>query len=57
MVALLSRGLEQGRHLLTTQQQQNTLAEHMEIMDEDEVSHGKESVSKLSFIKQKMSMV
>ena len=54
---MLSRGLEQGRHLLTTQQQQNTLAEHMEIMDEDEVSHGKESVSKLSFIKQKMSMV
>ena len=35
-VALLSRGLEEGRHLLTTQQNSNT-AEKIEIMGEDEV--------------------
>ena len=48
-VALLSSGLEEGRHLLTTQQYIKT-AENIEIMGEDEVSAKKESVSKLSFI-------
>ena len=42
-VALLSRGLEEGRHLLTTQQYINT-AENIEIMGEDEVGC-KEGVS------------
>ena len=42
-VALLSRGLEEGRHLLTTQQNSNT-AEKIEIIGKDEVGC-KEGVS------------
>jgi hypothetical protein len=54
-VALLYRGLEEGRHLLSTQHNSNSDYK-IEIMGEDQVGTKKESVSKLSFIKHNISM-